>query len=71
MSQNGIRYTDEFNKQLVDLYQAGSSVSYLSREYGAYYKALVGVSSKRQVSADRLKAKIKDLAGKQSSLWSS
>lgn len=34
MSQNGIRYTEEFKKQLVDLYQAGSSVSYLSREYG-------------------------------------
>ena len=34
MSKNGIRYTDEFKKQLVDLYQAGSSASYLSREYG-------------------------------------
>jgi transposase len=34
MSQKGIRYTDEFKKQLVDLYQAGSSVSYLSRKYG-------------------------------------
>lgn len=34
MSQNGIRYTDEFKKQLVDLYQAGSSVRYLSRVYG-------------------------------------
>jgi transposase len=34
MSQNGIRYTDDFKKQLIDLYHAGSSVSYLSREYG-------------------------------------
>jgi len=34
MSKNGIRYTDEFKKQLVDLYQASSSASYLSREYG-------------------------------------
>lgn len=34
MSQNGIRYTDEFKKQIVDFYQADSSVSYLSREYG-------------------------------------
>jgi transposase len=35
LSQKGIRYTDEF-KKLIDfnLYQAGSSVSYLSREYG-------------------------------------
>jgi transposase len=34
MSKNGIRYSDEFNQQIVDLYQSGSSVSYLSGEYG-------------------------------------
>ena len=34
MSKNGIRFTDEFKKQIVDLYQSGSSVSYLSSEYG-------------------------------------
>ena len=34
MSKNGIRYSEEFKQQIVDLYQAGSSVSYLSREYG-------------------------------------
>lgn len=34
MSKNGIRFTDEFKKQMVDLYQSGSSVSYLSSEYG-------------------------------------
>ena len=34
MSKNGIRYTEKYNKQLVDLYQAGSYVSYHSREYG-------------------------------------
>ena len=33
MSKNGIRYSEEFKQQMVDLYQAGSSVSYLSREY--------------------------------------
>ena len=34
MSKNGIRYSEEFKQQVVDLYQAGSSVTYLSREYG-------------------------------------
>ena len=34
MSKNGIRYSEEFKQQIVDLYQAGSSVTYLSREYG-------------------------------------
>ena len=35
MSKNGIRYSEEFKQQIIDLYQLGSSVSYLSREYGA------------------------------------
>jgi len=34
MSQNGNRYSDEFKQQIVDLYNAGSSVSKLSSEYG-------------------------------------
>ena len=60
MSKNGIRYTDEFKKQLVDLYQAGSSVSYLSREYGisnvTIYKWIkeltpVKVSEKEEVTS--------------------
>ena len=34
MSKNGVRFTDEFKRQIVDLYQSGSSVSYLSSEYG-------------------------------------
>ena len=33
MSKNGIGYSEKFKQQIVDLYQAGSSVSYLSREY--------------------------------------
>ena len=33
MSQNGIQYSKEFKQQIIDLYQAGSSVNYLSREY--------------------------------------
>lgn len=32
--KNGIRYSEEFKQQIIDLYQADSSVSYLSREYG-------------------------------------
>ena len=34
MSKNGIRYSEELKQQIVDFYQAGSSVTYLSREYG-------------------------------------
>ena len=34
MSKNGIRYTEEFKQQIIDLYNTGSSVNYLSREYG-------------------------------------
>lgn len=32
--KNGLRYTEEFKKQIVELYQAGSSVNHLSGEYG-------------------------------------
>lgn len=32
--KNGIRYSEEFKQQIIDLYQADSSLSYLSREYG-------------------------------------
>jgi transposase len=34
MSKNGIRYSEEFKQQIIALYQSGSSVSYLSSEYG-------------------------------------
>jgi len=34
MSKNGIRYSDEFKQQIVDLYNSGQSVIELSREYG-------------------------------------
>ena len=34
MSKNGMRYSEELKQQIVDFYQAGSSVTYLSREYG-------------------------------------
>ena len=73
MSQNGIRYTDEFKKQLVDLYQTGSSVSYLSREYGVsnvtIYKWIkelspVKVSEKEEITSkeyDIMKKRIAEL----------
>lgn len=34
MSKNGIRYTDDFKQQIVDLYNSGQPVLELSREYG-------------------------------------
>lgn len=34
MSKNGVRHTDEFKQQIVDLYRSGQPVSSLSREYG-------------------------------------
>ena len=34
MSKNGTRYSEEFKQQIVDLYNTGSSVPYLSSEYG-------------------------------------
>ncbi|MBE5965754.1 MAG: transposase [Lachnospiraceae bacterium] len=34
MSKNGIRYSDEFKQQIVDLYNSGQSVIELSRGYG-------------------------------------
>ncbi len=73
MSQNGIRYTDEFKKQVVDLHQAGSSVSYLSREYGVsnvtIYKWIkefspVKVSQKEEVTSkeyENMKKRIAEL----------
>ncbi len=73
MSKNVIRYTDEFKKQLVDLYQAGSSVSYFSREYGIsnvkiskWIKELtpVKVSEKERVTSmeyEKMKKRIAEL----------
>lgn len=34
MSKNGIRYTDDFKQQIIDLYNSGQSVLELSRAYG-------------------------------------
>ncbi|WP_213818660.1 transposase [Garciella nitratireducens] len=33
-SKNGIRYSDEFKQQIVDLYRSGKTVIDLSGEYG-------------------------------------
>jgi len=60
MSKNGIRYSEEFKQQIVDLYNAGSSDNYRSREYGVsnvtIYKWVkdlspVKVSDKEQITA--------------------
>lgn len=70
---NGVRYSEEFKQQLVDLYNSGSSVSYLSREYGVanvtIYKWIkefspVQVSESEQITAkeyEKLKKRIAEL----------
>ena len=73
MSKSGKRYTEEFKKQIVDLYQAGSTVSYLSREYGVanvtIYKWIkelspVKVSAEDEITSkeyDKMKKRIAEL----------
>jgi transposase len=73
MSKNGIRYSDEFKQQIVDLYHAGSSVTYLSREYGVanvtIYKWIkelspVKVSEKEEITSkeyEKMKKRIAEL----------
>lgn len=73
MSKTGNRYTEEFKKQIVDLYQAGSTVSYLSREYGVanvtIYKWIkelspVKVSAEEEITSkeyDKMKKRIAEL----------
>ncbi len=34
MARNGVRYSDEFKQQIVELYNSGQSALELSREYG-------------------------------------
>ena len=73
MPKNGIRYSDEFKQQIVDLYHAGSSVTYLSREYGVanvtIYKWIkelspVKVSEKEEITSkeyEKMKNRIAEL----------
>ncbi len=73
MSKNGIRYSEEFKQQIVDLYHAGSSVTYLSREYGVanvtIYKWIkelspVKVSEKEEITSkeyEKMKKRIAEL----------
>jgi transposase len=73
MPKNGIRYSDEFKQQIVDLYHAGSSVTYLSREYGVanvtIYKWIkelspVKVSEKEEITSkeyEKMKKRIAEL----------
>lgn len=73
MSKNGIRYSEEFKQQIVDLYHAGSSVTYLSREYGVanvtIYKWMkelspVKVSEKEEITSkeyEKMKKRIAEL----------
>lgn len=73
MSKNGKRFSDEFKKQIVELYNSGSSVSYLSREYGVtnvtIYKWIkesspIQISDEEQITAkeyEKLKKRIAEL----------
>ena len=73
MSKNGIRYSEEFKQQIVDLYHAGSSVTYLSGEYGVanvtIYKWIkelspVKVSEKEEITSkeyEKMKKRIAEL----------
>ncbi len=73
MSRNGIRYSDEFKQQIVDLYQSGSSVNHLSSEYGVanvtIYKWIkelspVKVSEKEEITSkdyEKMKKRIAEL----------
>lgn len=73
MHKKGIRYTDEFKQQLVDLYHGGSSVNYLSSDYGVtkvtIYKwikefSTVKVSEKEEISSkeyEKMKKRIAEL----------
>ncbi|WP_242860626.1 IS3 family transposase [Clostridium sp. KNHs205] len=73
MSKNGTRYSEEFKQQIVDLYNSGSSVSYLSSEYGvtnvtiySWIKQLspVKVSEKEEINSkdyEKMKKRIAEL----------
>ena len=70
ISKNVIRYSEEFKQQIVDLYQAGSSVTYLSRKYGianvTIYKWIrefsnVKVSDTEIMSVKNMKKRIAEL----------
>ncbi|MFU0826819.1 MAG: hypothetical protein ACFWTJ_04645 [Lachnoclostridium sp.] len=73
MSKNGIRYSEEFKQQIVDLHRSGSSVTYLSREYGVanvtIYKWIrelspVKVSEKEEITSkeyEKMKKRIAEL----------
>lgn len=71
MSKNGVRYTDEFKKQIVELYRSGHSVNHLSSEYGvsdiSIYKWIkelspVEISAGKEISTKDYQAMQKRIA---------
>ncbi len=71
MSRNGVRYSDEFKKQIVDLYNSGQSALELSREYGVttatiYYwlkqHSPVKVTDDKEITAKEYQAMQKRIA---------
>lgn len=59
--ENGRRYTEEFKKQIVELYQAGSSVNHLSGEYGVskvtIYKWIKNFSTSEELGLNQKHSK--------------
>ncbi len=71
MSKNGVRYSDEFKQQIVDLYRSGKPASDLNREYGVsdvtIYKWIkqlspIALSEGAEISAKDYKAMEKRIA---------
>lgn len=71
MSKNGIRYSEEFKQQIVDLYNSGRSVNHLSREYGVtnvtIYKWIkelspIKISDKEEMTSNEYEAMKKRIA---------
>jgi transposase len=71
VSKNGIRYSDEFKHQIIELYRSGQSVLELSREYGVatvtIYKWIkqfspVKVSENEEITAKEYSAMKKRIA---------
>ena len=61
MSRNGIRFTDEFKKQIVTLHHLGSTVNHLSSEYGVstvtIYKWIKELSPVKTLDNEEITAK--------------
>ncbi len=67
MSKNGIRYTDDFKQQIVDLYNSSQPVLELSRATVTIYKCIkqyspVKVADNKEITAKEYQAMQKRIA---------